>query len=288
MACQNGTGTMADDTRIVNTFPAHPKTLKLERRLGTPACWSLVCLFLWTSGNKPEGNLTGMDDEDLALAAKWDGPATQFVKSLVEIGFLDGDPNAYRVHDWIEHNPYAASRPQRIESARKAAVERWKKKNGRSPAMRPDANRNTESCDPHQSAMPTPPHPTTTKVKSKSVGAFAPPTLAQVTAYCSERGNRVNPQQWMNHYEANGWKVGKNTMKNWKAAVKTWEGNGINGGRKDGKRTDTTTERSQKNKGTIIDVFTEDPSDRDAPDGFERQGHPRLSLGQGVPSRLRH
>lgn len=49
------------------------------------------------------------------------------------------------------------------------------------------------------------------------------PTLEEVQAYCQERKNSVNPQKWINHYESNGWKVGKNPMKDWKAAVRTWE-----------------------------------------------------------------
>ena len=53
---------------------------------------------------------------------------------------------------------------------------------------------------------------------------FTPPTLAEVTAYCRERQNAVDPQRFIDYYTANGWKVGKNSMKDWKAAVRTWEG----------------------------------------------------------------
>ena len=49
------------------------------------------------------------------------------------------------------------------------------------------------------------------------------PTLEEVKAYCKERGNRVDPERWLDYYTANGWKVGKNPMKDWKAAVRTWE-----------------------------------------------------------------
>lgn len=56
-------------------------------------------------------------------------------------------------------------------------------------------------------------------------GRFAPPTLQEITAYCKERSNNVNPAKWLAHYEANGWKVGRNPMKDWKAAVRTWEAN---------------------------------------------------------------
>ena len=52
---------------------------------------------------------------------------------------------------------------------------------------------------------------------------FTPPTLEEVIAYCSERGNAVDPERFIDYYESNGWKVGKNKMKDWKAAIRTWE-----------------------------------------------------------------
>lgn len=50
-----------------------------------------------------------------------------------------------------------------------------------------------------------------------------PPTIEDVKAYCEERNNGVDPGRWYNHYTANGWMVGKNKMKDWKASVRTWE-----------------------------------------------------------------
>lgn len=52
---------------------------------------------------------------------------------------------------------------------------------------------------------------------------FVPPTLDEVRAYCRERQNNVDPDRFVNHYQANGWKVGRNPMKDWKATVRTWE-----------------------------------------------------------------
>lgn len=52
---------------------------------------------------------------------------------------------------------------------------------------------------------------------------FTPPSLSEVSAYCRERQNMVDPQRFIDYYTANGWKVGKNSMKDWKAAVRTWE-----------------------------------------------------------------
>ncbi len=53
--------------------------------------------------------------------------------------------------------------------------------------------------------------------------SFTPPTLEEVKAYCQERKNGVNWERWHNFYSAKGWMVGKNKMKDWKAAVRTWE-----------------------------------------------------------------
>lgn len=55
---------------------------------------------------------------------------------------------------------------------------------------------------------------------------FTPPTLEEVQSYCIERNNNVDPQHFIDYYTSNGWQVGKNKMKDWKAAVRTWERNG--------------------------------------------------------------
>lgn len=54
---------------------------------------------------------------------------------------------------------------------------------------------------------------------------FIPPTTEEVGAYCTERGNHVNPVQFVNFYASKGWKVGNQGMKDWRAAVRTWEQN---------------------------------------------------------------
>ena len=59
--------------------------------------------------------------------------------------------------------------------------------------------------------------------KSKTASRFTPPTLEQVIEYCNERQNGVDPERFIDYYTSNGWKVGKNPMKDWKAAVRTWE-----------------------------------------------------------------
>ena len=58
--------------------------------------------------------------------------------------------------------------------------------------------------------------------KNKSIH-FTPPTIEEVEAYCKERNNGVDPQKWYDFYSAKGWMIGKNKMKDWKAAIRTWE-----------------------------------------------------------------
>jgi len=60
----------------------------------------------------------------------------------------------------------------------------------------------------------------------KTSKTFEKPTIDEVKAYCQERGKGVNPEAWFAHYESNGWRVGKNPMKDWKGAVRTWEHSG--------------------------------------------------------------
>ena len=69
-------------------------------------------------------------------------------------------------------------------------------------------------------------------VKEKSpTSRFVPPTIDQIRDYCIERNNLVDPERFYNFYQAKGWMVGKNKMKDWKAAVRTWEkDSGFKGG----------------------------------------------------------
>lgn len=57
------------------------------------------------------------------------------------------------------------------------------------------------------------------------VSKFTKPTLQEVKAYCIERKNDVDPERFIDFYESNGWMVGKNKMKDWRAAVRNWERN---------------------------------------------------------------
>nr|DAL01787.1 MAG TPA: replisome organizer [Caudoviricetes sp.] len=94
---------------------------------------------------------------------------------------------------------------------------------------------------------------------------FKPPTLEEVQAYCRERNNKVDAERFIDYYSSNGWMVGKNKMKDWKAAVRTWERNQysnnaepksskpVNGGNKSFKEIMMEMEQSEQQE----DVYVE-------------------------------
>lgn len=57
----------------------------------------------------------------------------------------------------------------------------------------------------------------------KAQARFQKPSVAEVSAYCRERGNNIDPEEFVAFYESKGWMVGKNPMKDWKSAIVTWE-----------------------------------------------------------------
>lgn len=63
------------------------------------------------------------------------------------------------------------------------------------------------------------------ELEGETTTRFHKPSISEIQQYCEERKNTVNAEKFFNYYEANGWKVGKNKMKDWKACVRTWEQN---------------------------------------------------------------
>lgn len=86
--------------------------------------------------------------------------------------------------------------------------------------------------------QPHTPNKTDTGALKRTV--FKKPQIVDIQMYCHERGNNVDPSTFIDFYESNGWKVGRNSMKDWKAAIRTWE---QRQGEKNGKDTRTRAKR---------------------------------------------
>lgn len=62
---------------------------------------------------------------------------------------------------------------------------------------------------------------------TKKRKVFKKPTIEEIKQYCTERNNKIDAKKFWDFYESKGWKVGKNTMKDWRACVRTWENNEV-------------------------------------------------------------
>lgn len=153
------------DVRINTLFFRHPKTIKLQKKAGPKAVLALIQLWFWVAENRPKGELYGMDAEDIAIAADWDGDNLKLISLLVELRFIDFEDGIYRIHDWKDHNPWLFGSTDRKEHSKKAAKARWDKLLGKTEqdnetcssmpsAMPNDALSINEHCTEQESAMP--------------------------------------------------------------------------------------------------------------------------------------
>jgi|LGOV01.1.fsa_nt_gb uncharacterized phage protein (TIGR02220 family) len=120
---------MNTDIRVLLSFRGSRKRRKLSKRLGAGSTDYLLDLWIGTATSRPDGILIGWDEEDIALEANYPGDPQELVKALLETGWLDIDEyGVYSVHDWVEHNPYAAGADERSDAGSKGAVYRWVRK----------------------------------------------------------------------------------------------------------------------------------------------------------------
>lgn len=66
------------------------------------------------------------------------------------------------------------------------------------------------------------PNPNTSKAAAPTRTRFVKPSVEEVTTYCREKGYGIDAQHFVDYYDSNGWKVGKNPMQDWKATVRSW------------------------------------------------------------------
>ena len=110
---------MSIDIRINDGFYDNPKTFALEKKLGIQASRSLQILWLWAAKNRVDGVLRNLQDDYIEFAAKWPGERGLFVKTLVELHWLDVlQDGTYALHEWVEHQTWAADAENRSDKAR--------------------------------------------------------------------------------------------------------------------------------------------------------------------------
>ena len=127
-----------------------------------------------------------------------------------KIGFSD----IYRISNWEKYqNAYGMERIREQNRMRK------QKERERKRDIEDDSH--VTERDSHDTDKDKEEDKDKNTIKKRTV--FKPPTVDEVRAYCTERNNKIDPQAFIDFYESKGWMIGANKMKDWKAAVRTWE-----------------------------------------------------------------
>ena len=155
------------------------------------------------------------DGSDPELTDPVAAMAFEFIKDRI-----DADIDKYEKHS---QNGSKGGRPKKMEPDE---TEQNRTKANESEENRTKATESEKSIliSKSKSILISKDKEKTSKEKAPNGAArFVRPTLEEVEAYCRERGNSISAQGFINYYDSNGWKVGKVPMKDWRAAVRSWE-----------------------------------------------------------------
>jgi hypothetical protein len=154
------------------------------------------CLWLWVAEYSPKGDIERFSDEEIRDAARCN--MQKFSKDTLKKCELINDRG--KINDWNKHGlKLLVSNRKRVKEYRERL-------------------RNSNVTD-----MPTNLTNHTLPDQPKQTNINIPPTIEEVINYCKERNKSVDPNKFYNHYQAKGWLIGRSKIKDWKAAVRTWE-----------------------------------------------------------------
>ena len=166
---------------------------------------------------------------------------------LSEMGAIEGN-RGWLIVNYLHYRDKANNdekKKSRSEYMKKYMQERRKKGNENKGVN--SCKQSVNSCKQNSSYTDT---DTDTDIKKKinkeKVTRFKKPTIDEIRAYCEERKNTINAEQFFDSYETVGWIVGstKKPMKNWKSAIHTWERNEVKYGKDSGIRETNTRRKS--------------------------------------------
>jgi predicted phage replisome organizer len=145
------------------------------------------------------------------------------LEALERLGMILLDGDCLAIAGWEEHQNIDGL--EKIREQTRLRVAKHREKQAQLAECNAISNATVTPCnaiDKEEDKEKEKDKDTDTKVIEKRK-AFSPPTVDEVRQYCRERGNGVDAERFVDYYSSNGWMVGKNKMKNWQAAVRTWE-----------------------------------------------------------------
>ena len=110
------------DIRISTAWVNSFKRRKLKRLLGAEGVLAVMDLWIHCGTTHTTGTMSGMTDEDIEVAAGWEGAPGEFVPALIDCRLLDGDEKERSIHDWAAHQEWASKAEARSEASRSAGV----------------------------------------------------------------------------------------------------------------------------------------------------------------------
>lgn len=175
------------------------------------------------------------------------------------VTITDGSVTSARVQEEIDYQRECEQK--RSEHGRNAANARWS--NARAYTS---MHEHTDECSPmpndaHDATLPD--HTNKKDISLTDVSSiskekttltrFKKPTVQEIREYCNERGNAVDPESFWDFYESKGWKVGNTPMKDWQAAVRTWEKAGSRAPQAQSSRKRMVTDKEQRSRSVNAD-----------------------------------
>lgn len=231
---------MAGDwIKLEHTTPDKPEIDAIARILNISheeAFARCVRVWIWADQHIENCNATNVT---LSCIDRASG-VTGFAEAMREVGWLRIKNDLITIANFDRHNGETAKR--RSLTARRVSDSRKRKRNATNVTQALPEKRREESISASADIARATPR-----------SRFVRPDVEEVAAYCRERSNAVSPQAFVAHYEANGWRVGRVPMRDWRAAVRTWEQReaeyGNRGGSSAGQPRKALTEEEAREKG---------------------------------------
>lgn len=170
-------------------------------------------LWAWADQQTIDGNAVSVTKSWVDRYLRADG----FAEAMTAAGWLETDSRGIHFPRFERHNGESGKR--RALTAKRVARHKAEKGNAKGNARSVTTALPREEKRREDTNTPCSPPRGTRASRQK----FIPPSHAEVAAYCKERDNTIDPQEFLDHYDANGWKRGSTPIRDWKACIRTWE-----------------------------------------------------------------
>ena len=225
----------------------HPKTLRLAEALHmsvNETVGALGRLWAWAVQSSNEDGVIGfLPERELADIMRWRKKPAILLQALLDCGFLEQTAQGKCLHDWAELNGkfQTKKRTERERKARATATETARKTSALSVPTEPNQTKPYHTtphqddtavgdCQAVQNSVSGDMHAPAKASQRKARGAHGaqthPPTQQEIDAYAVQRQSHVLPQAFFEYYQARGWQLNGQPMRDWQACFRLWEQRG--------------------------------------------------------------